>query len=119
MAVQYLGAADRAKVLGVMNVAREVYGVEGGWRLRGFLATVTRRVRILERKGGVMIGLHKFVVDRVVGLEGEVMDGVKDTVVVEERCVFQSEEFESDEKRWPDGTTTASSRSRTVSAPIE
>ena len=116
MAVRYLGAADRARVLGVMNVAREVYGGEGGWRLRGYLATVTRGVKILGRKGGVVIGLHKYVVDRVVGLEGELMDGMREPVVVEERCVLQPEEFESDEKRWPDGKTTASGRSRTVSA---
>ena len=117
MAAQSLGAADRARVLGVMYVAREVYGEKGGWRLRGYLAAVTRGVKILGRKGGVVIGLHKYVVDRVVGLKGEVMDGVKETVVVEERCVLQPEEFESHEKRWPDGKTTASSRSRTVRAP--
>ena len=116
MAVRYLGAADRARVLGVMNVAREVYGGEGGWRLRGYLAAVTREVKILERTGGVGDGLHKYVVDRVVGLEGEVMDEVKETVVVEGRCVLQPEEFESDERRWPDGKTTVSGRSRTVSA---
>lgn len=104
--VDDLTAEDRAKALAVSNVAREVYGEREKFRLRGYLASVTGRIRLSRTKGRLLCGKQvTFAINGATGLDGMVMKDMEGAAL-DERSVLQPAQFESGVSRTLDGKTT-------------
>jgi hypothetical protein len=105
---------DRAKVLAVQCLQREVYGEpdRGKYKLEAYLVAVTATA---TNYGNGDVGRRvKYAIERATTLDGEPRNKVKN-VILEERCVLQEGEFESADAREVYGKTTTTRRTRTVS----
>ncbi|KAK4038414.1 hypothetical protein C8A01DRAFT_17491 [Parachaetomium inaequale] len=110
--VRHMTPEDRAKVLAVQALQREVYGepARGKYKLEGYLVAVTATA---TNYGNGDVGRRvKYSIERATTLEGELRNEVKD-VIVGERCVLQEGEFESGDAREVYGKTTTTRRTRT------